>query len=274
MAEQIHKRFTDEQIKLLLDLYLRKSLHLDEILFQLGCSRSRFFQILKKYRTSPEDFTIVYHRHKPQHRLPVEVDNLIRQELKAEYQLICDPKTPITQFNYAYLTDCIRKKLKQPISVQTVRNRAKEWGYYRPIRKKEKSPPRQVLTNAPGMLLQHDSSRHKWSPYAAEEWTLITTLDDYSRLLLYAHLVKHDTTWVHIKSLESVVLNYGVAILWYVDSHRIFRFVAHGESFWQRQRIRTDEALTQWGRVAEKCGIKVIYALSPRAKGKIERPYR
>ncbi len=78
----------------------------------------------------------------------------------------------------------------------------------------------------------------------------------------------------HIKALETVVTNYGVPVLCYVDSHRIFRFVAHGNSFWQRQRVRTDQAITQWGKVAEKCGIKVIFALSARAKGKIERPYR
>ncbi|MEO0166520.1 MAG: hypothetical protein ABIL39_10345 [candidate division WOR-3 bacterium] len=86
--------------------------------------------------------------------------------------------------------------------------------------------------------------------------------------------MEHETTWAHIKALESVVRNYGVAVLCYEDSHRIFRFVGHGESSWQHQWIKTDEALTQWRWVAEKCGIKVIYALSARAKGKIERPYR
>lgn len=274
MAEQLHKRFTDDQIKLLLDLYLRKALTLEEILIQLECSRPRFFQLLKKYRESPKDFTIAYSRHKPQHRLLEEVDKIIRKELETEYHLIRDPKTTITQFNYAYLTDCIRKQLNQPLSAQTVRSRAKEWGYYIPTRKKAKNPPRQVITNAPGMLLQHDSSHHKWSPYVAKEWTLITTLDDYSRLMLYANFVEHDTTWAHIKALESVVLNYGVGVLCYVDSNSVFRFVAHGQSFWRQQRIKTDEALTQWRWVVEKCGMKVIYAVSARAKGKVERPYR
>lgn len=274
MGEQLHKRFTDEQIKLLLDLYLQKALTIEEVLIQLHCSRARFFQLLKKYRAAPDNFTLSYPHRRSHHRLPEEVDKIIRNELETDYRLIRDPETTITNFNYAYLTDCINKQIKQPISAQTVRNRAKEWGYYIPTRKKEKNPPRYVLTNAPGMLIQHDSSHHKWSPYAKEKWSLITTLDDYSRLLLYADFVEHETTWAHIKALESVARNYGVAVLCYVDSHRIFRFVAHGESFWQHQRIKTDEALTQWRWVAEKCGIKVIYALSARAKGKIERPYR
>ena len=36
----------------------------------------------------------------------------------------------------------------------------------------------------------------------------------------------------------------------------------------------TDEADPQWKQVLDDCGVKVKYALSPQAKGKIERPYR
>ncbi len=74
-----------------------------------------------------------------------------------------------------------------------MRNRAKEWGYFIPKRKKEKAPPREVVTEAAGMLLQHDSSHHKWSPYSDKKWTLITTLEDYSRYLLYADFVEVET---------------------------------------------------------------------------------
>ena len=69
-----------------------------------------------------------------------------------------------------------------------MRNRAKEWEYYIPKAQKEKSPPREVVTEAVGMLLQHDSSHHKWAPYASK-WILITILEDYSRYLLYADLM-------------------------------------------------------------------------------------
>ncbi len=88
MAEQLHKRFTDDQVKLLLDLYLRKALPLEEILTQLQCSRARFFQLLKKYRTSPDDFTIAYPHRNAHHRLTEEVDKIIRQELETDYRLI------------------------------------------------------------------------------------------------------------------------------------------------------------------------------------------
>jgi hypothetical protein len=60
---------------------------------------------------------------------------------------------------------------------------------------------------------------------------------------------------------------------YYVDSHSIFRFVQYPDSVWRTHRTLTDEADPQWKQVLNDCRVKVIYALSPQAKGKIERPY-
>ena len=130
------------------------------------------------------------------------------------------------------------------------------------------------MTNYPGELIQHDSSHHLFAPYAESKWYLITSLDDYSRLILYAVLVERETAWEHILALESVFLKYGFPLAYYVDSHSIFRFVQGRDSFWRNHYQLTDEANPQWKQVLDDCGVKVTYALSPQAKGKIERPYR
>jgi len=59
-----------------------------------------------------------------------------------------------------------------------------------------------------------------------------------------------------------------------VDSHSIFRFIERRDSVWKKQCLKTDEADPQWKRVMNECRVKVTYALSPQAKGKIERPFR
>ena len=274
MAKQLHKKFTDDQIRLLLELYLNKTITLHQGLQQLEFTKSRFYQILREYRKTPKGFTIAYGRKKPNRHLSEEVDRVIRKELERDRRLIGDSNIPIWQYNYAAIRDNVVEQLNRKISAQTVRNRAKEWGYFIPKRKKEKTPAREVVTEAAGMLLQHDSSHHKWSPYVDRKWVLITTLEDYSRYLLYADFVEVETTWAHIKAAESVILKYGVGLAYYVDSHSIFRFVCHKDSIWYNQVKGTDEVLTQWKRVIKKCGIQVWHALSPQAKGKIERPYR
>ncbi len=123
-------------------------------------------------------------------------------------------------------------------------------------------------------MIQHDSSCHRWSPYVEQKWYLITSIDDHSRYLLFAGLFERETSWTHISALESVCLRFGFPLSYYVDSHSIFRFVQGRDSLWREHRKVTDEADPQWKQVLGECRIKVHYALSPQAKGKIERPYR
>lgn len=131
-----------------------------------------------------------------------------------------------------------------------------------------------MVTNYVGELIQHDSSHHKWSPYADKKWYLITSIDDCSRYLLYYNLVEAETSWAHIMSLEDVALIFGLAYSYYFDSHSIFRFVQGRDSFWRKHHKVTDDVDPQVKQILLELGIKVRYALSPQAKGKVERPYR
>jgi len=123
-------------------------------------------------------------------------------------------------------------------------------------------------------LIQHDGSTHLWSPYVKEKWTLITSIDDYSRLLLFADFFPGETTWAHIQATRTVIETFGLPLRYYVDSLRVFRFVQGRDSFWRKHVLQTDDVDTQWGKMMRLLGVDVIFALSPQAKGKIERPYR
>jgi hypothetical protein len=103
---------------------------------------------------------------------------------------------------------------------------------------------------------------------------LITSLDDYSRYLFYAEIMEKETSWGHICTLEALCTRYGLPFSYYVDNHSIFRFVEKRDTVWRKHYAKTDEADPQWKQVLLDLRIKVIYALSPQAKGKIERPYR
>ena len=54
----------------------------------------------------------------------------------------------------------------------------------------------------------------------------------------------------------------------------VFRFIQNRDSNWRKQVLQTDEVDPQWRQVMRLLGIDVTFALSPQAKGKIERPYR
>lgn len=125
-----------------------------------------------------------------------------------------------------------------------------------------------------GELLQHDTSFHLWSPSAQVKWYLITTIDDHSRRILYGDLWEKETSWTHIIAAKSVVTQFGCPLKYYVDNHSIFRFVERRDTVWQKSHVGEEEAVVQWKEVLRDLNVQVVYALSPAAKGKVERPYQ
>ena len=57
---QLHKSFTDEQIKVLLQTYCQGKMRRADIQEILGIGKTRFFALLKSYRQEPENFSIAY----------------------------------------------------------------------------------------------------------------------------------------------------------------------------------------------------------------------
>ena len=268
---QLHKRFSDEQIRLLFKRYGEGLMSRTEIEEIIDVSKTRFFALLKAYRLNPENFSIDYLRT-PSPKLSEQVETEIKQELLRDKDLIENPDLPIQEYNYSALRDRLRKKGIQ-VSVPTIIARAKRLDCYKP-RRKAKIHDREVVTTAIGALVQHDASLHMWSPYAQEKWTLITSIDDYSRKLLFADFFPHETSWAHIQAAQHLMQAYGIPLSYYVDNLRVFRFIQKRDSFWRNHVLETDGVDPQWRQVMQLMGVKVTYALSPQAKGKVERPYR
>jgi hypothetical protein len=269
---QVHKRFTSEQVKELLERYSNNEIERKYIQEILGIKKSRFFLLLKHYKENPQQFTTQYQRTTPPRIICPEIEQNILKELTLEKKIIQNKEIPLTSYNYSYIRERLRGRYHQKVSLPTIIDRAKKHGFY--LKKPKRSiHDREVLTRYVGELIQHDSSFHLWAPAAQEKWYLITSLDDHSRLILYATLVKKETSWTHIQALQTVILRYGLPFAYYVDSHSIFRFVQGRDSVWRKHHLLTDEATPQWKQVLQDCNVNVTHALSPQAKGKIERPY-
>jgi hypothetical protein len=268
---QLHKRFTVEQVKVLFQSYIQGTIARTEVEEILQVNKTRFFAILKGYRRDPESFSIAYERKTPA-RLSEQVEATIAEELLREKALVEDPQLPISSYNYLAMRDRLKKR-GITVSATTITKRAKELDCYQPHRK-HKVHDREVITTAIGALVQHDASTHLWSPFAAEKWTLITSLDDYSRKLLYADFVTQETSWAHIQAAQAVLQAFGLPLSYYVDNLRVFRFVQNRDAVWRKHILVTDDIDPQWRQVMRLMGVDVTYALSAQAKGKIERPYR
>lgn len=274
---QIHKRLSNYQVSEILKKYRQGIIQAKQARTYLGVSKSQFYRLVAEYEGNSNTFTIAYTRHTPNNQMKIEVKEHILAELKIEKEKIIDnPAVPTKHYNYSYIQKFVKEKYDHTISVPTVIKLAKQYGYYKPKRKKENTHTRQVLTSCIGELIQHDSSHHLFAPDGQKKWYLITSLDDYSRFLPYADFVLAESSWVHIEAAEEVCIRYGIPLKYYVDQHSIFRYIKHRDQYrvWKEYEKYTDDVDPQWKMMMRDLGIDPIYALSAPAKGKVERPYQ
>jgi hypothetical protein len=199
---QIHRRFTDEQVKVLFQGYCQGQLARTDLQDLLGIAKSRFFALLKAYRQDPEGFTIAYRRSAPA-KLSSEVEDAIKAALLREKAIVEDPDLPVSSYNYTAIRDRLRATGIR-VSVTTIIDRAKKLDCHKPRRRRQVHD-REVVTTSIGALIQHDASTHLWCPQAQEKWTLVTSIDDYSRKLLFADFFRSETTWAHIQAAQALM---------------------------------------------------------------------
>jgi len=232
--QQLHKRLSNEQIKFILSKYLSGEIRAKNAIEKLGIGHSRFYQLVTAYEIDQANFSIDYIREKSTRKVNPEIEKNILAELEFEKVNIIDRKdVPTKRYNYSYIKNLIKEKYEQKVSLDTIIDRAKKNNYYlgKPPKKQH---DREIISNFAGELIQHDSSHHLFAPDAGVKWYLITSLDDFSRKLLYGDLWEEETSFNHILSAQDVCLNYGAAFSYYVDSHRIFRYVKSRDeqSYW------------------------------------------
>ena len=94
---QLHKRFSNEQVKLLLQGYVQGRIARAEVEGILQINKTRFFALVKEYRQAPDAFSLDYQRETPA-RLSMEVEAAIARELLREKELvkIHNCRSPVT----------------------------------------------------------------------------------------------------------------------------------------------------------------------------------
>ena len=81
---QLHKRFTSDQVKELLDRYSKNEIERKYIQGILGIKRRRFFMLVKQYKKNPQHFTIQYQRTRAPRAISPMIEQNILKELAIE----------------------------------------------------------------------------------------------------------------------------------------------------------------------------------------------
>ena len=136
----IHKRFTTEQVKQLLDRYIQGAVDRQHLQDVLGIKKVRFFALLKSYSKNPKTFSIDYSR-KSSKRISTEIEKNILKELQIDQKIIKDKNIPLRKYNYSYIKDRLESEYNQKVSLPTIIDRAKKNGFYL-----EKRPKKRFMT--------------------------------------------------------------------------------------------------------------------------------
>ena len=116
-----------------------------------------------------------------------------------------------------------------------------------------------------GELVQLDGSFHDWLEARGPRGCLMDMVDDATSETL-AGMGKEETIWAAAGVLRGWILKYGVPRALYTDWKNVYKRKAT-----PAERLRGEIPVTQFGRMCQKLGIRIIAASSPQAKGRVER---
>jgi hypothetical protein len=121
-----------------------------------------------------------------------------------------------------------------------------------------------------GLMLLWDGSRHDWLEGRGPWLCLVAAIDDATgELLSGAHFVEQECAAGYLRVLRDVVATHGVPWSIYMDQHGALK---RNDDHWTlAEELRGAQDPTQVGQALHALGIEAIYALSPQAKGRVER---
>lgn len=233
----------------------------------LSIKRARLYELRRAWLRAGKH--LAPSRKRTPRTYPADVDAW----LHAECHYIREHAGPFQgRFNFAVLAEAAERHFQRRFDRGVLRRWAHRQGYYQGTPAEVAKVYLRFETAGPGVLFQHDTSRHCWLPRVGGYQDLILTQDDYSRRIVAWHLIAQETLWTHLTLVQGTLERVGLPQAYYVDQHSFFRYVAHG-SFWLRYRPKTDQGEVQFRRALQALGVGVIYAQSPQAKGKIEKRF-
>lgn len=133
--------------------------------------------------------------------------------------------------------------------------------------KKRKHRLRRKPKDRFGEMLQGDSSPHDWLEGRGPRMDLVHFVDDATGIE-WADFFEEETTMAYLTVMMGILRQEGIPRSVYIDKHSVFRVNRETTAEEQRSGKRP---LTTFGRAMEELGIRMIYADSPQAKGRVER---
>jgi transposase len=175
-----------------------------------------------------------------------------------------------TTFNDTHFTEKLNEAEGITVSRDTVRRLRRANGI-KPKRKRraKKHYQRRPRKEQEGMLVLWDGSPHRWFGKDTAPCCLMAAIDDAKGTLLDAFFIPYECSFGYLKLLKAMVTQYGIPLSIYQDRHGSLH--RNDDNWTLEEQLKGEQDPTQVGEVLKALGITPIFALSPQAKGRIER---
>jgi hypothetical protein len=151
------------------------------------------------------------------------------------------------------------------VHAETLRRWMLAEGLWSRARKRKQHRERREAKEHFGELVQMDGSFHKWFEDRGPEGCLMNLVDDATGRTL-GRLGGQETIWAAAGVLRQWIEKYGVPVALYTDWKNVYVREAT-----EKELLRGEVPVTQFGRMCERLEIRIIAANSPQAKGRVER---
>ena len=172
--------------------------------------------------------------------------------------------------NDTHLSEKLKEKEKIAVSRATVRTILRQAGIAA-VRKRgvKRHYKRRERKAQEGALLLWDGSPHHWFGDQPGQCNLTAVIDDATGALLHGVFTVEEDAQSYLVCLRQILLEKGIPLALYMDRHGIFR---RNDDHWSLQeQLAGEQTPTQVGQALRELGIEPIFALSPQAKGRVER---
>jgi transposase len=174
------------------------------------------------------------------------------------------------EFNDTHFTEMLAEREKIGLSRETVRKIRRQAGIgakrkRRPLRHRK----RRERKAQEGWMVLWDGSPHPWFGPDHPPCCLMAAIDDATGTILAARFFPFEGTEGYLWLLRQIVTRYGIPISIYQDRHGSLK---RNDDHWTlEEELAGRQEPTQVGQALRTLGIQPIFALSPQAKGRIER---
>lgn len=156
---------------------------------------------------------------------------------------------------------------KVKLSDETLRNWLIVCGYWEKRRKRKKHRQWRERKHYYGQMQQMDGSHHDWLEGRGPKLVLMAYIDDATGRI-YCRFYDYEGTVPALDSFRRYIRKYGLPQSIYLDKHTTYKSTGKATI---EEELNGEEPKSQFERALKELGVKIIYANSPQAKGRVER---